>query len=149
MPTRMTSQNKPGGFRNVLLAERARLLAGASHNLEALTIPDGAAIEDHPPQIHDQLIALRAHQIDRRKLELIDALRRLESGGFGLCQECGRPFPLNAWTLSLGSLLRAVSGTAGSHGSAHARSDCLNAPIPYRESGDPAPLPEWPSPPLR
>jgi hypothetical protein len=43
-------QNKPGGFRNVFLAERARLLAGASHNLEALTIPDGAAIEDHAPQ---------------------------------------------------------------------------------------------------
>jgi len=90
----MTSQKRLGGFRKVLLAERARLLAGASKSLQALIVPDGAAVEDHAPLIHDQFVALRAHQIDRSKLKLIDAaLRRLESGGFGLCQECGEAIP--------------------------------------------------------
>ncbi|MCC6858319.1 MAG: TraR/DksA family transcriptional regulator [Bryobacterales bacterium] len=75
--------------------ERARLVAGTGNTLATLAVPEGGAVEDQPPLIHDQFVALRAHQAERHKLKLIDAaLERMKRGSFGLCQECGEPIPV-------------------------------------------------------
>lgn len=71
-------------------------MGGSWKGLEALALPDGLAIEDQAPLMHDQFVALRQHRMDRRKLKLIDAaLARLDRGEFGICDECGEPIPAN------------------------------------------------------
>jgi DnaK suppressor protein len=44
--------------------------------------------------MHDQFVAIRQHRMDLRKLKLIDAaLQRLNSGDFGICDDCGERIP--------------------------------------------------------
>ena len=55
-----------------------------------LIFPDGIAAEDQVPWMHEQFVALRQHRMDAQKLKLIDAaLERLNSGDFGICDDCG------------------------------------------------------------
>ncbi|MEB2362738.1 MAG: TraR/DksA family transcriptional regulator [Bryobacteraceae bacterium] len=83
-------------FRFRLRVEKAKLFSGRrDSNLEVLTLTAGAAAEDHAPLVHDQFVAVRTHKIHGEKLKLIDAaLRRLDEGTFGKCEDCGRPIAL-------------------------------------------------------
>lgn len=81
-------------YRAVLTAERARLSGVVEQALEALAAPGSVGLEDQPPLVHDQFVALRLNTSDRRKLRLIDAaLQRIDRGEFGYCAECGEAIP--------------------------------------------------------
>ena len=96
MPNRVNPKINKEAFRSRLRAEKAKLFSGRRDgNLEVLTLTAGAAAEDHAPLVHDQFVAVRTHRIHGEKLKLIDAaLRRLEEGAFGECEDCGRPIAL-------------------------------------------------------
>jgi DnaK suppressor protein len=65
-------------------------MSGAQEGREILALPDGIAVEDQAPLMHEQFVALRQQRMDGRKLKLIDAaLERLDSGDFGICDNCG------------------------------------------------------------
>ena len=66
-------------YRAALTAERARLSGVMEAALEALAAPGSAGLEDQPPLVHEQFVALRLNSSDRRKLRLIDAaLERMQ-----------------------------------------------------------------------
>jgi len=47
-------------------------------------------LDDQPPLIHDQWVALHARRIDGEKLQQIDAaLERIDQSEFGVCKDCG------------------------------------------------------------
>lgn len=86
--------DRTAAYRALLMEERTRLTGVVEQALEALAAPAGVGIEDQPPLVHDQFVALRVNRSDRRKLRLIDAaLERMESGEFGECAECGEEIP--------------------------------------------------------
>jgi DnaK suppressor protein len=86
--------NQSAEYRSALDAERARVTGGDQNDLEVLVVPGGIALEDHAPITHDQFIVLRRRRTDRRKLKMIDAaLARLDTGEFGVCDDCGEPIP--------------------------------------------------------
>jgi len=81
-------------FKRTLLKERTRLSGFTPDTREALAAPTTIAIEDQASVLHDQEVALRSHEIDRYKHRLIEqAIRRLDRGEFGICQECLQPIP--------------------------------------------------------
>jgi DnaK suppressor protein len=76
------------------MAERARIMGGNQKDRDILVFPGGVAVEDQAPLMHDQFVAIRQHRMDLRKLKLIDAaLQRLNSGDFGICDDCGERIP--------------------------------------------------------
>jgi RNA polymerase-binding protein DksA len=94
MANRTSGIDQPAKYRSALIAERTRLICGRDKDLDAVVLPAGIAVDDQAPLIHNQFIALRQHRMERRKLRLIDAaLRRLDRGEFGICDECGSPVP--------------------------------------------------------
>ncbi len=96
MPNRVNGKINKEAFRSRLRAEKAKLFSSRRDgNLEVLTLTAGAAAEDHAPLVHDQFVAVSTHRIHDQKLKLIDAaLRRLEEGTFGQCEDCDRPIAL-------------------------------------------------------
>ncbi|HWR50630.1 MAG TPA: TraR/DksA family transcriptional regulator [Bryobacteraceae bacterium] len=94
MTNRTRNADGTMAYRAALVAERARLSRGMEQALEALAAPGGVGLEDQPPLVHDQFVALRLNASDRRKLRLIDAaLERMDSGEFGYCAECDEGIP--------------------------------------------------------
>ena len=78
--------------RDALASERTRLLASLGEPIEGpgqMTYGSQAAAATHVFEQQRDL-ALRDHE--RAQLALVeDALARLEGGGFGACQSCGKP----------------------------------------------------------
>ena len=65
---------------------RALMEASRSSNADDEHDPEGATIAFERAQLTALLAAQRRHVAD-----LDDALRRLEAGGYGVCERCGRP----------------------------------------------------------
>jgi DnaK suppressor protein len=68
---------------------RALMEASRSSNADDEHDPEGATIAFERAQLTALLAAQRRHVAD-----LDDALRRLEAGGYGVCERCGRPIPV-------------------------------------------------------
>lgn len=76
-------------FRNLLLQERARMLGEARAVLPHLGRGERLSDEDQIRAAHDEFIVIEEHRIKLGKLRLIEeALRRIEEGAYGLCQDC-------------------------------------------------------------
>jgi len=81
-------------FRQLLLGWRAELLREASrtvHHLqdEALPLADP---NDRASQEEEFAVELRARERERRLIAKIDeAVRQLDSGEYGYCEDCGEP----------------------------------------------------------
>ena len=88
------SVDQTAEYRSALMAERARVMGWNQNDRDILVFPGGVAVEDQAPLMHDQFVAIRQHRMDLRKLKLIDAaLQRLNSGDFGICDDCGERIP--------------------------------------------------------
>jgi DnaK suppressor protein len=79
-------------YRDMLLELRGRLTDGINRLTEAVLA------DERPPGEHDQLTSEpidkeifldQAEEAIRKKV--VDALRRIEAGTFGQCEECGGP----------------------------------------------------------
>ena len=91
----------PGGARDLLTAERGRTLerlAGLEREFDGIVEAAGAANADdeHDPEgatiafEREHVAALRS-QARERVAEIDAALRRLDEGGYGVCERCGQP----------------------------------------------------------
>ena len=81
-------------FRELLLAERARILGISSSKLDVLEPSENVSAEDQAPLLHDQAVALHCRSQELKKLRKIGAaLERLQTGEFGICQRCEEPIP--------------------------------------------------------
>ena len=70
------------------------MVSGRQDERDVLNTTDCPAIEHQATILHEQFVVLRRHRLDHRKLKLIDAaVRRLDRGEFGVCEECGDPIP--------------------------------------------------------
>ena len=84
-------------FRRKLLRWRAELLAGSRETIEALqdgtrAIPD---VADRASEETDRALELRIRDRQRKLVSKVDAaLRRIEEGEYGYCQDTGEPISL-------------------------------------------------------
>lgn len=84
-------------FRRKLLAWKAELLDDSKHTIEGLqdgtrNIPD---IADRASEETDRALELRTRDRQRKLVAKIDqALRRIEEGEYGYCEETGEPISL-------------------------------------------------------
>ncbi len=77
-------------FRNLLLQERARILRETRSLLPHLGRGERLSDEDQIRAAHDEFIVIEEHRIKLGKLRQIEeALRRIEEGLYGVCQDCG------------------------------------------------------------
>jgi RNA polymerase-binding transcription factor len=90
MKQRNAQAKRPKNYRKLLLAKKAELSSSLRTNLDTLTGPSGAALEDLAPVVHDQSITLRINRLDFLQLKLIEAaLERIDSEEYGVCTDCG------------------------------------------------------------
>jgi len=84
-------------FRRKLLAWKAELLDDSKHTIEGLqdgtrNIPD---VADRASEETDRALELRTRDRQRKLVAKIDqALRRIEEGEYGYCEETGEPISL-------------------------------------------------------
>ena len=63
---------------------------GMEQALEALAAPGSVGVEDQPPLVHDQFVAIAPEHIRPPESAAIGAaLERMDSSEFGYCAECG------------------------------------------------------------
>lgn len=83
--------------RRVLLSKKAETLVALGINIKRLaeTRPEpGEAPEDLVPLVHEEFLRLRVNRVLQGQLKQLEsALDRLESGGYGICMDCGAPIP--------------------------------------------------------
>jgi DnaK suppressor protein len=84
-------------FRQKLLARKEELLEESSHTLQHLqeeTAPE-ADLADRATTETDRALELRTRDRERKLIAKIDAaLRRIEDGTYGYCEETGEPIGL-------------------------------------------------------
>ena len=81
-------------YREILVAERKRLLGELTGESSRLMFGGRVAEDDQPPLLHDQFVALREQSIAYETLKLIEsALDRLRMGEFGICLGCSEDIP--------------------------------------------------------
>lgn len=84
-------------FRRKLLAWKGELLAGSRETIEGMqegarNIPD---VADRASEETDRALELRTRDRQRKLVSKIDAaLRRIEDGSYGYCEETGNPISL-------------------------------------------------------
>ncbi len=78
------------GYRELLLAKKAELLAEMGSEIPRLSELGRLPEDDQAPAEHDQFISLEMRRIGFRTLRDIDAaLDRLATGDYGVCANCG------------------------------------------------------------
>jgi DnaK suppressor protein len=81
-------------FRRMLLGRRADLAAGLGIRFDTLARLGRVAEEDQAPITHEEFISLRRNNMDYEQWRLIEeALRRLNTGSYGICQACEERIP--------------------------------------------------------
>ncbi len=79
-------------LKKLLSRRREELLNGSDCNLEGLLEPDEISpdIVDQASRVHERNFAYRlCHRNNRHLREIERALRRIEEGLYGICEECG------------------------------------------------------------
>src|SRR5215469_3098417 len=83
-----------GGYRQMLLTKREKVLAGLGIKFDTLAKMGRVAEEDQAQLSHDEFISLRLNSLDYLQLRLIEeALDRIEAGDYGVCLSCEEPIP--------------------------------------------------------
>lgn len=86
-------------YRSILVRKRAELV-GDVENMEGQALKDSSGSLSNVPQhaaeggsdAYDQSLSLDIAEVDRKLIrEIDDALRRIEDGSFGLCEQTGKP----------------------------------------------------------
>ncbi len=92
----MSTKNKKGGGRNFkqirreLERQRSALLAGGAPGPGVIPAETLSDLGDQATAEADQNFAIRLKEREQRLLKKIDeALQRIESGTFGICESCG------------------------------------------------------------
>lgn len=81
-------------YRQMLQDKRADVLATLGVKFDTLARMGRVAEEDQAQITHDEFVSLRLNSIDYLQLRLVDeALDRLSSGDYGVCQACEEPIP--------------------------------------------------------
>jgi DnaK suppressor protein len=79
-------------YRTELRQKRERVLRSLGMKFETLAGMGRVAEDDQAQISHEEFISLRRNTHDYAQLRLVEeALRRLEGGEFGTCQNCGEP----------------------------------------------------------
>src|SRR5215469_18652119 len=83
-----------GGYRQMLLTKREKVLAGLGIKFDTLAKMGRVAEEDQAQLSHDEFISLRLNSLDYVQLRMIEeALDRIEAGDYGVCLGCEEPIP--------------------------------------------------------
>lgn len=78
--------------RQILLERRREILANLGMKFDTIAVLGRVAEEDQAQLSHDEFIYLQMNSLDYEKLRLVDeALDRLETGEYGICQRCEEP----------------------------------------------------------
>jgi len=81
-------------YREMLLTKRHEVLAGLGIKFDTLARMGRVAEEDQAQITHDEFVSLRLNSLDYLQLRMIEeALDRLNSGDYGVCQACEEPIP--------------------------------------------------------
>lgn len=81
-----------GVYRQKLLDKRSDVLAALGVKFDTLARMGRVAEEDQAQITHDEFVSLHLNSIDYVQLRLVEeALDRLNSGDFGICQACEEP----------------------------------------------------------
>lgn len=81
-------------YRALLLANRTEVLANLGMKFDALASAGRVAEEDQAQVTHDEFVSLSLNRMEHQKLRQIQqALDRLDSGEYGVCQSCDGPIP--------------------------------------------------------
>jgi RNA polymerase-binding transcription factor len=81
-------------YRRQLHEKRADVLATLGMKFDTLASMGRVAEEDQAQLTHDEFVSLRLNSIDYVQLRLVnEALDRLKSGDYGICQSCEEPIP--------------------------------------------------------
>jgi DnaK suppressor protein len=81
-------------YRQQLLDKRTDVLATLGIKFDTLARMGRVAEEDQAQITHDEFVSLHLNSMDYTQLRLVDeALDRLESGDYGVCQACEAPIP--------------------------------------------------------
>lgn len=82
------------GYRQMLQDKRADVLSTLGVKFDTLARMGRVAEEDQAQITHDEFVSLRLNSIDYLQLRLVnEALDRLSSGDYGICQACEEPIP--------------------------------------------------------
>lgn len=78
--------------REKLLRRKAETLANLGVKFDTLASLGRMAEEDQAVISHEEFVSLRLNRLEWNNLQRINAaLVRLDSGEYGICQECGEP----------------------------------------------------------
>jgi DnaK suppressor protein len=82
-------------YRRRLLDKRSELLSELRSHCEDLIQPRHIAHEDRARILYDEFVTSRINHLGYVQLRMIDnALDRLDSGEYGVCQNCAEPIAL-------------------------------------------------------
>jgi DnaK suppressor protein len=92
---KQTAQAEPVSteiYHQMLLERRQEVLSGLSAKFDTLASMGRVAEDDQAQITHDEFISLKMNSLDYVQLRLVDeALERLISGAYGVCQACEQP----------------------------------------------------------
>jgi DnaK suppressor protein len=78
------------GCRALLMSKRSELLPRRAVKFDTLAQAGQLPEDDQVTVLHDEFIALKLSNLERKTLAAIDtALKRLDAGEYGICMECG------------------------------------------------------------
>ncbi len=81
-------------YRKLLLEKRRGVTRALAAKAGTFARFDRIADEDQAQYSHEEFVSLRLNRMDYEQLRQVEeALDRLESGDFGICQACGEPIP--------------------------------------------------------
>ncbi|HEY2845036.1 MAG TPA: TraR/DksA family transcriptional regulator [Bryobacteraceae bacterium] len=81
-------------YRQKLVEKRADVLATLGVKFDTLASMGRVAEEDQAQLTHDEFVSLHLNSIDYVQLRMVnEALDRLKSGDYGICQACEEPIP--------------------------------------------------------
>ncbi|MBI3679817.1 MAG: TraR/DksA family transcriptional regulator [Acidobacteria bacterium] len=81
-------------YRQMLLDKRHEALANLGIKFDTVAKLGRVAEEDQAQISHDEFVNLRLNKLDYDKLKLVnEALDRLETGEYGVCERCEEPIP--------------------------------------------------------
>src|SRR6266496_1984552 len=82
------------GYQQMLLEKRERVMAGLGIKFDTMARMGRVAEEDQAQMSHDEFVSLHLNSLDYVQLRLIEeALDRIESGDYGVCQSCEETIP--------------------------------------------------------
>jgi len=92
---KQTAQAEPVStaiYHQMLLERRQEVLSGLGVKFDTLANMGRVAEDDQAQISHDEFISLKINSLDYVQLRLVDeALERLVSGEYGVCQACEQP----------------------------------------------------------